>query len=415
VPELEAQGNDESSDEEEEDEEEEAAPRRSARIAGGVLKPSRYTMATQIAKSKLNSEERNRAIEKAEMEEIEQVFIDLQAVQPVYEDELEGFDPLNCHLFTVEKLLANGDFNKMKSRFVANGNEQDQEVYPDHSSPTITVHSIMTALAVAACNPCIKAAKIDVKGVFIQIEMVGPPVFIKCRPKLMQLILKLLPGLRKYVSKDGRLYCKLLKALYGCVQASKLWFEKLAKVLRAEGYEHSLTDPCVMRRIVGDIVYFLLIYVDDILLLAEQQEIERMKEVFLQHFTWIRMEIAEKHSYLGILISLRPGEVEIDMEFYVRKVLKGYNNLLLANTPATKKLFEESTKRVVLTEEEKKKFHMTVARLLYLSKRARPDILTAVGFLCTRVKEPTVEDKQKLLRLLGYMQASVNKKLLLRP
>jgi hypothetical protein len=162
-------------------------------------------MATRIAKSKLNSEERNRAIEKAETEEIEQVFINLQAVQPVYEDELEGFDPLYCHLFIVEKLLTNGDFDKMKSRFVANGNEQDQEVYPDRSSPTIAVHSIMTALAVAVCNLCIKAAKIDVKGAFIQTEMVSPPVFIKCRPKLMQLIIKLLPGLRKYVLKDGRL------------------------------------------------------------------------------------------------------------------------------------------------------------------------------------------------------------------
>ncbi len=82
--------------------------------------------------------------------------------------------------------------------------------------------------------------------------------------------MKLLPGLQKYVSKDGRLYCKLLKALYGCVQASKLWFEKLMKVLRDEGYQHSPTDPCVMRRVVGDVVY-ILIYVDDILLLAEQQ------------------------------------------------------------------------------------------------------------------------------------------------
>jgi hypothetical protein len=79
-------------------------------------------MATRIAKSMLNSEERNKAIEKMETDEIEQVFVDLQAVQPVYEDELEGFDPLNCHLFTVEKLLANGDFDR-KSRFVANGNE----------------------------------------------------------------------------------------------------------------------------------------------------------------------------------------------------------------------------------------------------------------------------------------------------
>ncbi len=84
----------------------------------------------------------------------------------------------------------------MKSRFVANGNEQDQYVYPDCSLPTVAVYSILTALAVATCNPCIKAAKIDVKGAFIQTEIVGPPVFIKCRPTLTQLIVKLLPGLR---------------------------------------------------------------------------------------------------------------------------------------------------------------------------------------------------------------------------
>jgi hypothetical protein len=67
VPELEALGEDDSSDD---DDEEEVVPRQSARIAGGILKPDRYAMATRIAKSKLNSEERNMAIEKAEAEEI---------------------------------------------------------------------------------------------------------------------------------------------------------------------------------------------------------------------------------------------------------------------------------------------------------------------------------------------------------
>ncbi len=55
-------------------------------------------------------------------------------------------------------------------------------------------------------------------------------------------------------------------------------------MLNAEGYEHSPTDPCVMQHVVGDIIYFLLIYVDDILILAEQQEIEQMKEVFFEAF-----------------------------------------------------------------------------------------------------------------------------------
>ncbi len=71
---------------------------------------------------------------------------------------------------------------------------------------------------------------------------------------------------------------------------------------------------------------------------------------------------------------------------------------------------------MALAEAERKGFHTTVAGLLYLSNCARPDILTAVGFLCTRVKEPTEEDKQKLLwLLLGYLQTMAERKLVLHP
>ncbi len=56
-----------------------------------------------------------------------------------------------------------------------------------------------------------------------------------------------------------------------------------------------------------------------------------------------------------------------------------------------------------------------VAKLLYLLKRARPDILTAVSFLCTRVTKATVEDQQKLEYLLGYLQAMKHEVLRLTP
>jgi hypothetical protein len=41
-------------------------------------------------------------------------------------------------------------------------------------------------------------------------------------------------------------------------------------------------------------------------------------------------------------------------------------------------------------------FHATVAKLLFLCKRGRPDIQTAIAFLCTRVQQPTVHDYNKL-------------------
>jgi hypothetical protein len=51
-------------------------------------------------------------------------------------------------------------------------------------------------------------------------------------------------------------------------------------------------------------------------------------------------------------------------------------------------------------------FHTTVAKLLYLSKRVRPDIILLVGFLCMRVKGPTCKDWTNLCRLLEYLKGT---------
>jgi hypothetical protein len=51
-------------------------------------------------------------------------------------------------------------------------------------------------------------------------------------------------------------------------------------------------------------------------------------------------------------------------------------------------------------------FHATVAKLLFIAKRARPDILLAISFLTTRVKEPDEDDWGKLKRVLGYLSGT---------
>ena len=52
-------------------------------------------------------------------------------------------------------------------------------------------------------------------------------------------------------------------------------------------------------------------------------------------------------------------------------------------------------------------FHCHVARLLFASKRARPDIQVCVAFLCTRVKTPTEQDYKKLGKVMSYLKETV--------
>ena len=57
-----------------------------------------------------------------------------------------------------------------------------------------------------------------------------------------------------------------------------------------------------------------------------------------------------------------------------------------------------------LSDDDSDYFHHMVAKLLYLCKRVRPDIHTAVAVLTTRVAKPTIEDYKKLGHCIGYLR-----------
>ena len=69
-------------------------------------------------------------------------------------------------------------------------------------------------------------------------------------------------------------------------------------------------------------------------------------------------------------------------------------------TPAATHLFNVNDGAVKLSRKEADAFHRNVARLLFLSKLARPDLLTAVAFLFTRVQSPDIDDNKKLSRAM---------------
>jgi len=98
------------------------------------------------------------------------------------------------------------------------------------------------------------------------------------------------------------------------------------------------------------------------------------------------------------------------MKRYVEAMLKEFpymdqvNRLKSASTPAAEHLFQVDMKAEKLQDEVKENFHTTVAKGLFLCKRARPDLQPTIPFLCTRVKEPDVDDWKKLLRMLKYLQ-----------
>ena len=57
---------------------------------------------------------------------------------------------IRSSMFLKEKFLASGDFEKLKTRLVAGGNQQDRDFYDDLSAPTVGTSSVFTLLSIAA-------------------------------------------------------------------------------------------------------------------------------------------------------------------------------------------------------------------------------------------------------------------------
>ena len=77
-------------------------------------------------------------------------------------------------------------------------------------------------------------------------------------------------------------------------------------------------------------------------------------------------------------------------------------------SPATRRLREVNPKCEALSKEKKEAFHSIVAKLLWIMKRARPDLETAISYLCTRVDKSDVDDWGKLRRVIAYVHCTIN-------
>ncbi len=143
------------------------------RSGRAVVRPSRFAAVTKVSHDQWKKEENSKAIGL----ELKMLFEDLKALRVVRRASIKaGTKILRSHMFVVEKYLANGKFDKIKARLVADGRDQESSLYPDKASPTVAVHSVFAVLGVMASKQWLTVAKIDVKGAFVQTPMEGESV-----------------------------------------------------------------------------------------------------------------------------------------------------------------------------------------------------------------------------------------------
>jgi hypothetical protein len=115
------------------------------------------------------------------------------------------------------------------------------------------------------------------------------------------------------------------------------------------------------------------------------------------------------HDYLGMTLDYtEKGKVKIKMLDYVTKMLADLPTEMdgKAPTPAANHVFMVDDNQTKVGKKKAQIFHTYIAKTLFLCKRARPDLQTAVAFLCTRVQSCDEDDYKKLTGMLQFLRAT---------
>ena len=70
-----------------------------------------------------------------------------------------------------------------------------------------------------------------------------------------------------FISIDESKVCKLQRFIYGLKQASRSWNMHFDKVIKTYDFVKNKKEFCIYKWINGPIVVFLILYIDDILLI----------------------------------------------------------------------------------------------------------------------------------------------------
>jgi hypothetical protein len=72
------------------------------------------------------------------------------------------------------------------------------------------------------------------------------------------------------------LICKLKKSLYGLKQSPRTWYKKFDTYMLGLGFARSKVDHHVYFKLIGDHLVYLVLFVDDMLLIGNNKRLSRM-------------------------------------------------------------------------------------------------------------------------------------------
>ena len=274
-----------------------------------------------------------------------------------------------------------------KARLVVHGYKQQAEI--DYTSTfaqvaTFKAFRILLWMATVFGYQC---TQLDVKSAFLygkidkEIYMTPPPGFEHIGPVILQ------------------------RSLYGLRQAPKIWYDTLISEFHVLGFTETISDSCVFKHVTE--TFYILIWVDDIILIGKNESFRKKLITHLQHKFDLK-DLGVLRHFCGLQVEYDNLGTHVHQGDYAEKLVDTFDdNDITSPTPYLHQHKLTSDDQPT-TDKEKKimaqyPYRQLIGSLLYLLI-TRPELYFIVITLSRFVTNPGFVHWTAALLVLRYVK-----------
>lgn len=300
---------------------------------------------------------------------------------------------IQCKWVFKIKRKFDGSIDKYKARLCAKGYSQKKGFdYNETYAPVAKLTTFRVLMAVA-CHEDLMIHQMDVTCAFLnglldeEIYMVQPEGY-----------------------EVGDKVCRLNRSIYGLKQSPRMWNLRFHQYLLDLGFQRCDSDSCLYVKFTENNKFYLLLYVDDLLLISNSlEEIERMKLRLSEEFEMT--DLNEMETFLGIHMQrdISAGTMEFSQKQYLVNTLKKFE---MGDSKSTTTPMEVGVKleRFGGTPDNIP-YRELIGCLMYVSLTTRPDLAAATNFFSRYQSSYDQEHFTYAKQILRYIKGTLDFKL----
>jgi hypothetical protein len=357
--------------------------------------------------------DRQQQVEEALFDEIDNMM-DNKVVKPIRPT---NYTPsmrkrtVPAHMFFKMKYKADGSFDKVKARLVANGDKQHPDTIGDTFSPTVNPITVKTQLQTTVAKSMFLSAY-DIKGAFLLSKVEDNDIiFIRVPSNICSYWIKRYPYLAKFQNDDRSLIFQLKKYIYGLAESPNKFNNHLDAKLKLIGFKQLQADKCLYTYSSSKGRIILSVHVDDMLVSSSSISLRKWFEEEMAQFFELVSQRDTNISYLGmsIIYDRKKKLIQLSQDGMIKDLLKKYHCDKInrpPNKPCIPSIFADPSEIEGNKNVDRKEFLSVVMSLMYLARFTRHDILLPVTVLATRSQSPRESDMSHLMRIIRYLSGS---------